>query len=235
MDIVEKNLAIIADCISSNQYKEVETERFELKDLSAGWGDDWYKSVCSFLNTNGGVIVIGINDKNNSKPKHYKFTGYVNTEKNESHLKQDLPKMFTDKDGNRLDLTSRIYRFDIKDFLEGKVAIVYIEELPDDEKYVYYNGVAYRRKLTGDHELTTAEVEEYEELKKEIIRNQELSLVKNATLDLIDIDKLNQYILKFNRGKKKGETLKASLETALSFLVRESFIRENKPTCFGSY
>ena len=60
MDIVEKNLTIIANCISNNVYKEVETERFELKDLSSGWGDDWYKSVCSFLNTNGGIIVIGI-------------------------------------------------------------------------------------------------------------------------------------------------------------------------------
>ena len=186
MDIVEKNLAIISNCINKKEYKEVETERFELKDLSAGWGDDWYKSVCSFLNTNGGIIVIGINDKNNSKPKYYKFTGYSNTEKNESHLKQDLPKKFTDKDGKTLDLSSHIYKFEIRDFLDGKVAIVYVEELPDDEKYVYYNGIAYRRKLTGDHELTSAEIEEYEELKKEIIRNQELSIVKNASLELID-------------------------------------------------
>jgi predicted HTH transcriptional regulator len=233
MDIVEKNLAIIANCINNNEYTEVETERFELKDLSAGWGDDWYKSVCSFLNSNGGIIVIGINDKNNSKPKYYKFTGYTNTEKNESHLKQDLPRMFTDKDGNKLDLSSRIYKFEIRNFLDGKVAVVYIEELPDDEKYVYYKGVAYRRKLTGDHELSTAEIEEYEELKKEIIRNQELSLVKDASIDLIDLDKLNQYILRFNKGKKKGETLKATLENALSFMVRESFIRDNKPTLLG--
>lgn len=233
MDIVEKNLAIITNCIRNNEYKEVETERFELKDLSAGWGDDWYKSVCSFLNTNGGIIVIGINDKNNVKPKHYKFTGYTNTEKNESHLKQDLPKIFTDKEGNLVDLSSHIYKFEIKDFLDGQVAVVYIEELPDDEKYVYYKGIAYRRKLTGDHPLTTAEVEEYEELKKEIIRNQELCIVKNANIELIDIDKLNQYILRFNKGKKKGETLKATLENALSFLVRENFIRDNKPTLLG--
>ncbi|MEI6555367.1 MAG: RNA-binding domain-containing protein [Paludibacter sp.] len=233
MDIVEKNLTIIANCISNNVYKEVETERFELKDLSSGWGDDWYKSVCSFLNTNGGIIVIGINDKNNSKPKHYKYTGYSNSEKNESHLKQDLPRIFTDKDGKTLDLSSHIYKFEIRDFLEGKVAVVYIEELPDDEKYVYYKGVAYRRKLTGDHELSTAEIEEYEELKKEIIRNQELSIVKNATLNLIDIDKLNQYILRFNKGKKKGETLKATLENALSFLNRENFVRDNNPTLLG--
>jgi len=233
MDIIDKNLGIIAKCISNNEYKEVETERFELKDLSAGWGKDWYKSVCSFLNTKGGIIVIGIKDNNNSKPKHFKFSGYSNSESNESHLKQDLPKKFTDKDGKSLDLSSHIYKFEIRDFFDGKVAIVYIEELPDDEKYVYYEGKAYRRKLTGDHELSVAEIEEYEELKKEIVRNQELSIVKNATLDLIDIDKLNQYILRFNKGKKKGETLKATLENALSFLTRENFIRNNIPTLLG--
>ena len=111
MDIVEKNLAIIANCINSCQYKEVETERFELKDLSAGWGKDWYKSVCSFLNTNGGVIVIGIRDNNNINPKNYKFNGYTNSEKNENHLKQELPKFFTDIEGKELDLSSQIYRF----------------------------------------------------------------------------------------------------------------------------
>lgn len=233
MDIVEKNLAIIADCINTNQYKEVETERFELKDLSAGWGDDWYKSVCSFLNTNGGVIVIGIRDKNNAKPKHYKFTSYSNTEQNENHLKQDLPKFFTDREGNQLDLSSQIYRFEIRDFIDGKVAIVYIEELSDDRKFVFYKRKAYRRKLTGDHELTNAEIEEFEELKKEIVKSQELNAVKDAGIDLIDLDKLNQYILRFNKGKRKGETLKTSLENAMSFLVRENFVRDNKPTLLG--
>jgi ATP-dependent DNA helicase RecG len=233
MDIVERNLAIITDCINCGQYKEVETERFELKGLSAGWGKDWYKSVCSFLNTNGGVIVIGINDNNNVKPKNYKFTGYANTEKNENHLKQDLPKFFTDIEGKKLDLSSQIYRFEIRDFLDGKVAVVYVDELPDDQKYVYCEGKAYRRKLTGDHELTKAEIEEFEELKKEIVKNQELNLVKGAEIETIDIDKLNQYILRFNKGKKKGETIKASLENAMSFLVRESFVRDNKPTLLG--
>ena len=76
MDIVLKNLQTIEGCINTKTYEEVETERFEVKDLSNGWGKDWYKSVCAFLNSNGGIIVIGINDKNNSKPQEYKFTGY---------------------------------------------------------------------------------------------------------------------------------------------------------------
>ncbi|MEY4934310.1 MAG: hypothetical protein RIS64_669 [Bacteroidota bacterium] len=233
MNTIEKNLHIIEDCIKKNQYKEVETHRFELKDLSSGWGDDWYKSVCAFLNTNGGIIVIGINDKNNAKPPHYKFTGYNNSDANEKHLKQDLPKKFKDNHGNVLNLTPYISKFEILDFMSGKVAVVYVEELSDDEKYVYYEGAAYRRKLTGYHRLTNMEIEEYEELKKDIIKHQELFIVPNVGLGALNIDKLNQYILRFNRGKRKGETLKTSLEHALSFLDRENFIREKQPTLLG--
>ena len=233
MDFIDKNLRIILDCINNNTYKEVETERFELKNLAGGWGDDWSKSVCAFLNTNGGIVVIGIDDKNKSKPAHYKFTGYTNSNANEDHLKQELPKKFTNKDGTPLNLSRYISHFEIRDFLNGKVAVAYVEELADDEKYVYYNGIAYQRKLTGDHAISKANIEEYEELKKDIIKYQELAIVKGVTLDLLNIDTLNQYILRFNTGKKRGEKLKTSLEDARSFLVRENFIRDNQPTILG--
>lgn len=233
MDLIDRNLNIIANCIKSGGYKEVETERFELKNLAGGWGDDFYRSVCAFLNTNGGVVVIGIEDKNNSKPQRYNFTGFINNEKSESHLKQVLPKKFTNRDGVQLDLSSYISRFEIRDFLDGKVVVVYVEELADDEKCVYYNGIAYQRKLTGDHALSKADIEEYEELKKDIIKHQELAIVKGVGLDILNIDTLNQYILRFNTGKKRGEKLKTSLADALSFLTRENFIRDNQPTILG--
>ncbi len=233
MDIVEKNLLIIAECIRKNEYKEVETHRFELKDISANWGNDWYKTVCAFLNTNGGIILIGINDKNNAKPPYYKFTGYDNSDAREKHLKQDLPKKFSDKHGNILNLAHYISKFELIDFMGGKVAAVYVEELADDEKYVYYEGTAYRRKLTGDHALTLAEIESFEELKRDIVNSQELSIVPNVPIEVMNIDKLNQYIMRFNKGKRKGETLKTDLNHALSFLVRQNFVRDMQPTILG--
>jgi ATP-dependent DNA helicase RecG len=232
MDILEKNLTTITDCIRDQRYTPVETERFELKDLSAGWGDDWYKSVCAFLNTGGGMIVIGINEKNNAKPPHYKFTGYVNSEANESHLKNELPRKFTNRAGSIKDISEYI-SFEIRSFLNGNLAVVYVDALPDDEKYVWYKGVAYHRKLTGDHALSLAEVETFEELQREIIQHQELTLVEDAGLDALNIDVLNDYILRFNRGKKKGETLKADVAGARSFLVREGFARGEHPTLLG--
>lgn len=233
MTSIDRTLQLISHCITTETYQEVENERLELKNLTGGWGDDWYKTVCSFLNTNGGIIVIGINDKNNAKPPHYKFTGYINSSDNENHLKQDLPKKFTDREGKPINLSAYLSRIEIRSFLDGNVAIVYVEELPDDEKYVYYNGKAYLRKITGDHELSRAEIEEYEELKAEVITYQELEIVKDAPLNTLNIDKLNQYIIKFNKGKKSGETLKADLDSALSFLQRKSFVRGDKPTLLG--
>jgi predicted HTH transcriptional regulator len=64
-------------------------------------------------------------------------------------------------------------------------------------------------------------------------KHQELSIVPNVDMAVLNIDKLNQYILRFNRGKRKGETLKTSLEHALSFLARENFIRDKQPTLLG--
>lgn len=233
MDLIDKNLNIIADCIRNNMYKEVETHRFELKDLSGGWGKDWYKSVCAFLNTNGGIVVIGINDNDRVKPHSYKLTGYANSKDNENHLKQELPKKFTDSTGKPIDLSTYISKFEIRDFLGGKIAIIYVEELAADEKFAYYNGEAYTRKLTGDYPLTKTEIIEYEELKKDIVRHQELSLVKEVGLDVLSLDTLNEYIYEFNKGKKRGETYKRNLEEALSFLNREGFVRENSPTVLG--
>ena len=232
MDIVLKNLITIERCINTNTYEEVETERFEVKDLSNGWGKDWYKSVCAFLNSNGGIIVIGINDKNNSKPQEYKFTGYDNRDENEKHLKEVLPKKFTDKDGNLVDV-SKNFDFEIKDFMSGRIMIVYITELDTEKKYVFYNNNAYTRKITGDHILSIREIEEYEEIKKERISTQELSLIKNTTIQSINLDTLNNYIFQYNRGKKRGENLKKSLSEARSFLTEQGFVFDNQVTLLG--
>ncbi len=234
MDYIDKNLDIIAQCIMNKTYIELETERLEFKDLSSsGSWSELYRTVCAFLNSNGGIIVIGIKDKGNEKDKtkrHYKFTGF--NYDHEPKLKE-VNKLFTNAANQKINLSHYFLIPEIKDFLNGKVAVIYVDELPDDEKYVYFEGIAYQRRFTGDHPLSKNEIEEYEELKNEVIKKQELTIVKDASLDLLNIDSLNQYILRFNRGKKKGETLKANLENALSFLTRENFVRDNQPTLLG--
>lgn len=228
MPLIDKTLEILESCLKNNSYKEVETEKIELKDLTNG--TDWkelYRSICAFLNSNGGNIIIGINE--NIETKKYKFTGFDYN--NENKLKE-IGKQFTDKLGNIKDLSIYFPQFEIRDFLGGKVAVIFIEKLPEDEKFIYYNKIAYKRKLTGDHKLTPDEIKAQEELKQELIYTQELSIVPNTSINLINIEKLNEYIVELNKGKKV-ENLKADLDSAIPFLNRKGFIRDNAPTLLG--
>lgn len=200
-----------------------------MKDLSTkGNWDELYKTVCAFLNTNGGRIIIGIREVT-GKNKGYKFTGFNNND--EPKLKE-VQRQFTDKNGQKLDIRTHFPTAEIKDFQTGRVAIVYVTHLPQDEKFAYYKGKAYKRDLTGDHEISEKEIQAQEELKEDLLNVQELEIIEEADLDILNIDTLNQYIVKLNQ-YKKVETLKADLPTALSFLHRKGFVRENKPTLLG--
>lgn len=233
MNFIDKTLRTLEECISTQTYVEVETERFELKDLSTNtnW-TELYKTVCAFLNTNGGIVVLGIKDKGNEKDKnkrHYQFKGF--NYDNEANLKE-IGAKFTDKQGRPLDLKSYFPSAEIRDFDTGKIALIYVEKLPEDEKFVYFDGQAYSRKLTGDHVISKAEIDAQVDLRQELVNAQELSIVEIASLELLNIDKLNQYIIRLNRGKTV-ETLKADLDKALPFLNRKAFVRDNKPTLLG--
>lgn len=230
---VEKILLKIAKCIQDDTYEDVETERLELKDLSTS--DNWaelYKTVCAFLNTNGGIVVIGIKDKNNEKDKtkrRYKFTGF--NADHEPKLKE-ISKKFTNSDGHFLKIDVQFPTPELREFQTGQIAVIYVEKLPDDQKFVYYDKHAYRRNFTGDQIITNAEIEAHQETQQELVNVQELRTVADAKLDLLNIDKLNQYIIRLNKGKTV-ETLKANLDTAKSFLVRKGFVRDEKPTLLG--
>lgn len=233
MYFIDKTLRTLEECISTQTYVEVETERFELKDLSTNtnW-TELYKTVCAFLNTNGGIVVLGIKDKGNEKDKnkkHYQFKGF--NYDNEANLKE-IGAKFTDKQGRPLDLKSYFPSAEIRDFDMGKIALIYVEKLPEDEKFVYFDGQAYSRKLTGDHVISKAEIDAQVDLRQELVNAQELSIVEITSLELLNIDKLNQYIIRLNRGKTV-ETLKADLDKALPFLNRKAFVRDNKPTLLG--
>ena len=230
MNFIDKTLRTLEECISTQTYVEVETERFELKVLyeSTNW-TELYKTVCAFLNTNGGIIIIGIRDKHRDK-NYYEFKGF--NYDNEAKLKE-IETKFTDNKGRQLlNLTPYFPAVEVRNFHNGKIALIYVEKLPEDEKFAYFEGKAYKRKITGDHVIPKAEIDAQADLKQELINAQELSIVENASLDLLNIDKLNQYIIRLNRGKTV-ETLKADLDKALPFLNRKAFVRDNRPTLLG--
>lgn len=230
LSTVEKILIQVRQCIETNTYKELETDKVELKDLSTG--EDWselYKSICAFLNTSGGIVIIGINENNDKTA--YSFKGF--NANNESKLKE-ISNQFTSDDGKTVDLTEYIRPdlFEILDFMDGRVCVLYIEKLTEDKKYVLYNGKAYERKLTGDHKISKSEIDKQRELRADLELARELRSVEGTNLESLNVDKLNDYIQRLNQGMKV-ETLKADIPSSLSFLERKKFVINSKPTLLG--
>ncbi len=226
---IDRLLQELEYCIRNDNYVQLETDKYELKDNShvhADW-KEIYKTANAFLNSKGGVIFVGV--KEDTKNKKYTFTGFDH--RNEEKVKQ-IKQQFTDDKGIARNLELYFPQYEIRNFLSGYILLIYIEVLPDDEKFVYLGGKAFERLLTGDHEISSAKIAAHEEYKRQIREARELSLVPNSTLDDLDIDKLNSYIFLLNR-IKKTETQKASIPDALSFLVRKCLIRENQPTLLG--
>jgi predicted HTH transcriptional regulator len=235
MKAVDKILATIQESIETGVFLDVETDKVEIKDLSSG--DNWkelYKSVCAFLNTEGGIIIVGINEKE----KKYRLTG-VDPLINEAKLKA-ICTAFKDFKGQETDLAEYFPPMEIKDFptiqsspiKHHRVCVIYVEKLPEDKKFAFYEGVAYRRNITGDHRIKKEDIEAQEERKIDLAYAKELDIVQQAELSDLDIDKLNDYIIRLNRDVKI-ESLKADINSAASFLHRKFFCRDKKPTLLG--
>ncbi len=227
---IDKTIGNIENHIINQTFEDVETDRFELKDLSQG--ADWkelHKSICAFLNTKGGIIIIGI--KEDIKNKQFKFTGFQSG--NEAKIK-DIQEQFTDEEGRKIDLSEfiRLDLVEIKPFLTGQICILFIQKLPEDLKYVFYKGEAYERRLTGDHIITKEKIAKQKELKTDILHATELDVIEKTTIEDLDVDKLNDFIIRLNTDKKV-ETIKADIPSAMSFLSRKKMIRDNKPTLLG--
>lgn len=231
MGIVDRVLALIEECISNSKYISVETEKIELKPTPPTLKEakSVLQSVCAFLNTDGGILILGIKDNNNVTPKHYELKGYNDDAESIVH---SFKTRFTDREGSNLDLTEYLASKEIREFMGKRICILYVDKLPEDKKFAYLDDVAYKRDLTGDYKIPQKEIEIQEEIKEESTRARELSTIKDAKVADIDLDKLNNYIQLLNR-ETKVETIKTSIDDAKAFLIRRKFVIGNEVTTLG--
>ncbi|OQY48651.1 MAG: hypothetical protein B6242_01705 [Anaerolineaceae bacterium 4572_78] len=231
MKHIDKVLAQIEQCLNDDTYLPLENEQLELKDMSGG--QNWteiHKTACAFLNTQDGIIIVGVNEKNGK----YILKGY--RADNEPKTKE-IAKQFTNRDGQHINLDD-YFHFEIKDFRDKQVLIIHVKELPDDEKFAFYrpkkapSPIAYERIITGDHKISAEKIQAHKEYKQELHMARELMPVPHATLQNLDVDKLNEYIQLLNRDMKI-ETLKPDIETAHAFLEKRRFVHKNDVTVLG--
>lgn len=86
--------------------------------------------------------------------------------------------------------------------------------------------------ITGDHQLNEREIEAQEEFKTEAQAARELERIPETGLEDLDLDKLNQFIYRLNQ-PRPVETIKPTLDAAVPFLTRKSFIKDGVVTTLG--
>ncbi len=232
MKIVDNILTQLAELISQGRFTELETEGLEIKPVPSE-GAEWkerHKSVNAFLNTRGGIMILGVKEDGTGVNRRYVISEWKDHA--EPKLK-DFPRLFTDRKGVLQDLSDCFPPMEIRTLLGKRVAIVYVDELAADRRFIFLNGNAYRRILTGDHKITDREIESQEEFKEEAAHAKELQPVHGMTEADLDLTKLNQFIFHLNQ-PQQIETLKPDLKSARAFLERRCFIKNGAVTILGA-
>ena len=191
-DLLNTVILGIEATLSSGQFQDNENSFVELKDLSTG--NEWTslkQTVCAFLNTKGGYIICGIRERN----KQYSFPGFDRN--NEGRIIELRNKFFKNDHDALPDLSDNI-DFDYRTVGGKTLAIITVRPLSEDLKYVKFDGTYYERVLTQDKIIPQTKLLQHREYKTELEYSKEIYPVINATLDDLDIDKINQFIIKVN-------------------------------------
>ena len=231
INLIDNVLVKLATLISENRYAALETDTLEIKPVpsDAGSWRERHKTVNAFLNTRGGILILGFKEESQGAEKRWVYTGW--REEAEPKLK-DFSTLFTDRKGSALVLNEAFPTMQLLPFLDGQVAVVYVDELPADRKFAFYRGEAWKRSLTGDHRLTESEINSHEEYLQELWHARELQPIDGVTLDDLDLDPLNDYIQRLNHPVRL-ETIKPDLSSARSFLERKGFVKDGRVTTLG--
>jgi len=229
---LDRTLSRLEELIRAGRFEELETDTLEIKSVPADAGAwrERHKSACAFLNTRGGLILLGIKEEGTGSERRYIFTGWQ--PQAEPKLKE-FGRQFTEKDGRPLDLSELFPPPAILDFMDGKIAVLLVSELSADRKFVFFQGESYKRLITGDHRISGTEIERQQAFREEALHARELQPVPRLTLADIDLDKLNSFIFHLNQ-PVPIETMKPDLEKALPFLERRSFIKDGSVTVLGA-
>jgi len=228
---VKKILPRLEELIRQQSFEELETHALEIKPVPPT-GADWRKllqSICAFLNTGGGCILLGVREEGQGRDRQYVFQGWRADQ--EGQLRE-LPRRFTDREGSAVDLTDLIPPPEIVSFLDGQLLLQGIPQLPEDRKYVFFEKCAYRRVGTGDNKINESEILRQEQRREAATRAQELEPVPGTTLSDFNLDALNAFIQEINQVIRK-ESIKPDLDSAASFLQRKHFLSQGHATILG--
>ena len=232
MDDLSPILNKLERCVREGAYESLETDWLEIKPVpsSGGAWDNIRDSICSFLNTRGGVVILGIKDEQQPS-RHFTFTGY--TENNSGNLSL-LRSVFKDAKGNPMEVGDCLI-MEVKPFATGQLALVRVSALPEDRKFCFYRGEARERIADRDEKITRQRTDEQEERKREMETYRELQPVQGVNLADLSLQRINELVLLINQGQSKPiEMIKSKIEDAVEFLEKKRFmLRDGRITTLG--
>lgn len=231
MDDISTLLNSLTTLITQGRFEDLESDTLEFKPCPST-SQDWserFKSVNAFLNTRGGMLILGIKEVGQGSERKYVVSGYDPSA--EPKLKE-LANSFTDREKRPAPLMEFLPPPEIRNFMGARIAIQRVDELPAERRFVFFNGKAYRRQLTGDHVVKQQELDRQVEFLEEIAHARELAPLGIEGLECVDLEQVNDYILRINK-LQKIESLKPTLEDAIPFLTRKRFLVEGKLTILG--
>lgn len=231
LEVVERTLRRLAELIAEDRFDDLETDTLEFKSVPSD-GKDWHnlhESACAFLNTRGGIIILGVKEEGTGDRRRYRITGW---QPQAEPKIQQLSKQFNDDVGTVMKIDDAFPAPQLLEFMDSRVLAVLVDELPADTKYAFYRSVAYKRVITGDKVISAREIEEQREFKEAALHARELETIPGIGIDDFDLDKLNDFIAALNR-PVKIETVKSDLASARPFLERKRFLKEGIATTLG--
>ena len=233
MDSLSQILAKLENCVRQRSYESLETDWLEIKSVPSS-GNAWDSirdSICAFLNTRGGVVILGVKDEQHPQ-RHYTFTGY--TEDNSGNLSA-FRSAFKDARGNPMDVGEFLFA-EVKPFAMGQIAVVRVSALSEDRKFCFYRDEARERVADRDEKIPKHRVDEQEERKREMETFRELRPEEDLRLEDLSLQRINELILLINQGQSKPiETIKSTLADAVPFLEKKRFtLKDGRITTLGA-
>ena len=166
------------------KYKS-ETSTIEVKSAANGFPKKCYDTFSSFSNKNGGLIIFGINEKDNFKSENIYDL---------NDLQKQISSMCNDAMEPKIRAEIIMVEFEGKNILAVKV-----KEIPQNKKPCYYKpkglkAGSYIRVGDSDELMTDYEIYALQSYNDHIIEDKRPN--KNSSLDDLNMDALKEYIEK---------------------------------------
>ena len=185
------------DQILEALYDLAENEELEFKGAKGGFPGSFWETYSAFANTNGGVVILGVRDKNG----HLRIDGL--TASDIDKLQKDLWSGLSNKNTINLNLLNNddVRPLQVK---EAFILIIRVPRANRDQRPVYcghdpYSGT-YRRGYEGDFKCTRSEVQRMF-ADADVTKTNDKRILKGYTFDDIDKESLRQYRQLFNIAK----------------------------------